>query len=117
MYVAPLAALSYNQRPTDSEDAVTSHIASEALLRSVSPGFSADDFDAGSYLSPYSTTSPIVEDHMWRDALTPMMHLEFRAGSEIKSSDLNVQWFDDVAQAIDIGAISEAPLSLVDHLC
>ena len=118
MYVAPLAALSYNQRPTDSEDAVSiSRIALEALLRSVLPGFSADDFDASSYLSPYSTMPPIVEDHMWQDALTSMMPLELRAGSECKESNLDIHWFENVAQAIDSGAISEAPLSLVDHLC
>jgi hypothetical protein len=112
MHIAPLAVLSYSHRTTDSEDAVMiSRVALEALLRFAFPGFSADDFDAASYLNPCSEAAPIVEDYAWQDELTHMLRFGFEDGSKSKKPDMDLQWFDDVAQAIDSGAISEAPLS------
>jgi hypothetical protein len=118
MYVAPLAVLSDSRMTTDSEDAVMiSRVALEALLRSAFPGLSADDSDTVSYLSRYLDSAPIVEDHTWRDELTRMVQLGFEGEWKSENSLVDVQWFDDVEQAIDSGAISEAPLSLVDYCC
>jgi hypothetical protein len=118
MYVAPLAVLSDSRMTTDSEDAVMiSRVALEALLRSAFPGLSPDDSDAVSYLCRCLDSAPIVEDHMWRDELTRMVQFGFEGEWKSESSQVDFQWFDDVEQAIDSGAISEAPLSLVDCRC
>jgi hypothetical protein len=115
MYVAPLAVLSDSRITTDSEDVViVSRVALEALLRSAFPGLSLDDSDAVPYLRRYLDSAPIVEDYMWRDELARMVQFGSEREGKSKNSPVDLQWFDDVEQAIDSGAISEAPLSLVD---
>jgi hypothetical protein len=118
MHVAPLPALSCSQFIMGSKDVVTiSRFALEALLRAAVPGYSAHDFDFASHAGRYSDMTPIPGDQMWRDELVDLVRYETEDGREAESAAVNIQWFDDVAQAIDFGAISEAPLSLVAHLC
>jgi hypothetical protein len=118
MYVAPLAVLSYIQATTDSEDVVlVSRVTLEALLRSAFPGFSAGDFDVASCLRAYSDMAPIVEDLTWRTELTHMVQPRSEDGIDREHSTVVVEWFDDVAQAIDSGAISDAPLTFIGRPC
>jgi hypothetical protein len=118
MYVAPLAVLSYIEATTDREDAVLiSRVALEALLRSAFPSFSSGDFDVASCLRAYSDTAPIVEYLTWRTELTDMVQPRSEDGSDREHSTVDVEWFDDVAQAIDSGAIRDAPLSLIGRPC
>jgi hypothetical protein len=118
MYVAPLPALSCSQSIMDSRDVVTiSRFALEALLRAAVPGYSADDLDVASHVGRYSDMTPIASYQMWRDELVDLVRYETDVGHEAGASGLDIQWFDDVAQAIDFGAISEAPLSLANRPC
>ena len=117
MHVAPLQTLSCSQFIMGSKDIVTiSRFALEALLRAAVPGYSADDMDVASYVGRYSDMTPPTGYQMWRDELVDLVRYGTEDGHEA-ASDLEIQWFDDVAQAIDSGAISEAPLSLVAHRC
>ena len=59
---------------------------------------------------------------MWRDELVHLVRNASPDEDETATSGVEIQWFDDVAQAIDFGAVSENPLSLtdlslVDRLC
>jgi hypothetical protein len=117
MHIAPLPPLSYAQFIMGNEDVVAiSRFALEALLRAAVPGFCGDDLDVASYLSPCSDTVPITRD-VWRDELAHLVRNASEDRCETKASDVDIQWFDDVKQAIDFGAISEAPLALVNRLC
>ena len=116
MHIARLPVLSYSQLIMGSDEVVTvSRSALEALLRAAAMGFSVGDMDAASYLRPCSDIVPIVRNRVWRDEL---VHLVRNASEdEGEASGVEIQWFDDVAQAIDFGAVNETPLSLVDGLC
>ena len=118
MRVAPLSALSSHQAIMDGRDAVmVSRLALEALLRPTSPGVSLDDLTVASYYGPGLSLPLTADDILWLDE--PVNAL--RCGSEYRfdteTSAVDIQWFDDVAQAIDSGAISETPLSLADRPC